>query len=542
MSKKHKLRFGAALEHGEAHNREHRLWSRRDFLSASGLLGAGSFLLGNSTIRAFQPTPLLASLAAGGDNDRILVLIRLDGGNDGLNTVVQRGSSEYYNLRPSLGIPDNQLWALSNEYGMPKETSSLQSLWSEGLMKVIFNVGYPQPNYSHFRSSDIIASATDADTVEETGWLGRFLENEYAAFLEAPPSVPPAIQIGVQANLLFQSDQANMALAVSSPQEFYQIAQTGQLYPTGAAGSNYRDLELGYVRQTANAAFRYAETIQDAYTAGKNEVQYPGSSTNDLSEPMAIIARIVKGQLGTRIFMVDIADFDTHVNQYANHVNLLQQVSTAVQAFYDDLSFGNSGLEKKVLTMTFSEFGRSIYENGSRGTDHGAGTHTLLFGGEIGNGFVGQYQDMSNPDPVGDPPFGIDFRDIYATVLQDWLGNSPQLVQYILGKPTAPIAGLVPPIAPLLGDNGDCALLGHNPKPGMTGAFEIKFSLTQGSAVRLQLLGKDGQLQRTLIDQFMPKGSHTFLFRPTDWYISPGDYQYRLQATGQVFQRTIQVG
>ncbi|MBL7774434.1 MAG: DUF1501 domain-containing protein, partial [Saprospiraceae bacterium] len=263
--------------------------------------------------------------------------------------------------------------------------------------------------------------------------------------------------------------------------------------------------------------------------------------SNDLSAPMAIIARVIKGHIGTRIFLVDIADFDTHVNQRAAHLHLLQQVATSVRAFYDDLATNNSGLEKKVLTMTFSEFGRSIYENGSRGTDHGAGTHTLLFGGGIGNGFVGQYQDMSNPDPIGDPPFSVDFRDIYASVLQNWLGHPPELVQYVLGQPRPTINGLVPPVAPLLGDNGVCALLGHNPHAGQPGIIEIKFSLNQGSAVRLQLLDPAGHGLRTLIDKFVPKGSHTFLFRPADWYVAPGNYQYRLQAVGQVFQRKIRV-
>lgn len=540
MSKKYQQRYGASLEHGEAHEREHRQWSRRDFLSASGLLGAGSLLLGNLRVRAFQPTPLMAALAAsGGDNDRVLVLIRLDGGNDGLNTVIKRGSSEYYNLRPTLAIPENNLWALSSEYGMPLATNALLPLWNEGMMKVIFNVGYPQPNYSHFRSSDIIVSGSDADTVWKTGWVGRFLENEYAAFLEAPPTIPPALQIGTQINLLFQAEDVNMALAVSSPQEFYQIAQTGQLYDSSLLSSSNRDRELAFVRQIANTAFRYGETIRQAYTTGKNNVSYP--SGNDLSEPMAIIARVIKGHLGTRIFLVDIADFDTHVNQLNNHLNLLNQVATAVRAFYDDLAYGNSGLEKKVLTMTFSEFGRTIYENGSRGTDHGAGTHTLLFGGDIGNGFTGQYQDMSNPDPVGDPPFSVDFRNVYATILQDWLGNDPDLVRYILGQPMSTIGGLVPAIPAPAGDNGNCALLGHQPHPTAPGAFEIKYALTQGSAVRLQILDLGGHVLRTVISDFRPKGSHTFVFNPAEWYLPPGNYQYRLLASGQVFQREIRL-
>jgi len=542
MCKKHKLRHGAALEHGEAHHLEHQTWTRRDFLSATGLLGAGSFLLNNLPVRAFQPSPLLASLAAsGGSNDRVLVLIRLDGGNDALNTVVERGSSFYYNLRPTLGIPDNQLWALSPQYGMPLYTNALQPLWNDGMMKVIFNVGYEPPNYSHFRSSDIIASASDPDVKENTGWMGRFLSNEYAAFLEAPPTIPPALNIGVQSNLVFQSAGINMALSVSSPQEFYQIAQTGQLYPTAGLDALPRDLELAFVRQTANSAFRYAKTIQEAYSSGKNQVTYPTALENPLAEQMAIIARLIKGNLGTRIFMVEITGFDTHVAQKNMHQLLLTQVATAVRSFYDDLAFGNSGLEKKVLGMTFSEFGRSIYENGSFGTDHGWGTHTLLFGGDIGNGFEGQYQDMSNPDPVGDPPNSVDFRSIYATVLQNWLGNTPDLSNFVMGKSFPTIPNLVPGIAPALGDNNQCALLGHNPHTGAAGTYDIKFSMMQNGPVRLQILDKAGHVIRTLIDAYQNKGSHTFHFKPAEWFVAPGVYQYRLQAGGQVFQREIQV-
>ncbi|MBK8194050.1 MAG: DUF1501 domain-containing protein [Lewinellaceae bacterium] len=538
MSEKYtNQRHGASPKHGEAHNREHRLWSRRDFLSATGLMGAGSFLLGGLPLRAFQPTPLMAALT-GGPNDRILVLIRLDGGNDGLNTVVERGNSSYYNIRPTIAINENNMWPLSTEYGMPLATTALQPMWNEGMMKVIFNVGYPQPNYSHFRSYDIMASASDSDVVVNTGWLGRFLDNEYAAFLESPPVIPPALQIGIQTNLVFKGDQANMSLAVSSPQEFYQIAQSGQLYNTASLGNTPRELELAFVRQTANSAFRYSETIHDAYGKGKNDVSYPGG--NDLAEQLAIVARLIKGNLGTRVFMVEIGGFDTHATQYDTHLELLEKLSAAVKTFYDDLAFGSSGLEDKVLSMTFSEFGRSISENGSKGTDHGWGTHTLLFGGVIGNGFTGQYQDLSNPDPFGDPPFSVDFRSLYATILQDWLGNTPELVQYVMGQKQFPvISGLVPAIAPALGDNNKCALLGHNPKSGSSGTIEIKYAMMQSGPLRLQLLDKAGQVLRTFIDDYKDKGSYVFEFKPADWFIGSGVYQYRLQSGGQAFQREI---
>jgi len=540
MCEKHKYRPGATLNDRAAHEKDHNLWSRRDFLSATGLFGMGSLLLGGLPVRTFQPTPLMASLAAGG-NDRILVLIRLDGGNDGLNTVIKRGSSDYYNMRPGISIKENNMWALSTEYGMPLTTNALQPLWDEGMMKVIFNVGYPEPNLSHFRSFDIIASASDADTVVETGWLGRFLGTEYAAFLDTPPIVPPALQIGLQNNLIFKSDQANMSLAISSPQEFYQIAQSGQLYETASLGNTPRELELAYVRQAANSAFRYSSTIQQAYSAGKNDVTYPDPDVNPLAEQLAIVARLIKGNLGTKVFMVELGGFDTHANQLNNHLYLLNQLATAVKTFYDDLGFGNSGLGENVLSLTFSEFGRAIFENSSGGTDHGWGTHMMLFGGGIGNGFTGQYQDLSDPNPYTDPPFSVDFRSVYATILQDWLGNTPELVNFVMGgQQTFPvIGGLVPAMAPFIGDNGKCALLGHNPHPSLSNTIEIKYAIMKEGPLRLQVLDKAGNILRTLIDEYKTPGSYIFNFKASDWFLSPGTYQYRLQSGGQAFQREI---
>jgi uncharacterized protein (DUF1501 family) len=529
-------RSGATPDNTNAHEQEHNLWSRRDFLSATGILGAGAMTLGHMGIRAFQPTPLMAAMA-GGNNERILVLIRLSGGNDGLNTIIERNNPYYYNLRPTINMPDNNLWALSNEYGMPLNTNALQPLWEEGMMKVIFNVGYPEPNYSHFRSYDIVASASNADVEVNTGWIGRFLENEYAAFLETPPTVPPALQIGVESNLIFKSNAANMALSVNSPQEFYQIAQTGQLYDTSTLGNTPKELELAYVRQTANAAFRYAETIKNAYSKGKNQVDYP--TDNNLAEQFAIVARLIKGNLGTRVYMVEIGGFDTHAGQLENHPVLLNRLSTAVKAFYDDLDAGNAALSKNVLGMTFSEFGRTIYENGSQGTDHGWGTPMILFGGEIGNGFTGAYQDLSNPDPYTDPAFSVDFRSVYSTIMQNWMGNSPELVNFVMGQTHQVIGGLVPAVAPAAGDNGKCVLLGHN--PGIAGSIEIKFAMLQNGPLRLQLLDPAGQVLRTVLNETRPAGSYTFLLKPSDWLLSPGTYQYRLQSGGQVFQRSLKI-
>lgn len=533
--KKVKQRYGASIKHGDAHKKDHRKWSRRDFLVNSGLVTLGSgLMLGSASVSAFQPSPLMASLSANGC-DRTLVLIRLEGGNDGLNTIIQRDNDEYYNIRPTLAVQEANLWGLSTEFGMPNEMIDLESMWGDGRMKVIHNVGYPDQDYSHFRSSDIWASASDTDEYVNSGWFGRYLDNEFPAFLSAPPTVPPALQIGVSTNLVFRADYGNLALAISNPTEFYQIAQTGDLYDATNLGNCASEVELSFLRQTANNAFRYSETIRVAYNAATNEAPYP---TNDLAEQLAIVARLIKGNLGTKIYMVTIGGFDTHANQNPLHQELITEVATAVKAFYNDMDASN--LSNEVLTMTFSEFGRTIFENGSEGTDHGTGAPIMLFGGtDLGSGFVGTPPDLVNVGPYEDPAFSVDFRSVYATVLQDWLCTDPTVTDYVIGQPIDTINGLVPQGNPSVGSNNTAALLGHNPSTATTGAIAIKYSILRRGTVRLRILDQSGQPLRTLINEFKERGSYTFDFNPPSFYLPPGNYLYQLDTGGKIYNRPI---
>jgi len=533
--KKVKQRYGASINHGEAHKKDHRKWSRRDFLVNSGLVTLGSgLMLGSSPVSAFQPSPLMASLNASGC-DRTLVLIRLEGGNDGLNTIVHRGNDEYYNIRPTLAVQEADLWALNDDFGMPNEMQALESFWGDGRMKVIHNVGYPDQDYSHFRSSDIWASASDTDDYVNSGWFGRYLDNEFPAFLTAPPTIPPALQIGVSTNLVFRADYGNMALAISNPTEFYQIAQTGDLYNSNNLGNCASDAELAFLRQTANNAFRYSETIKVAYNAGSNEANYPDS---DLSEQLAIVARLIKGSLGTKIYMVTIGGFDTHAGQNPFHQELIAEVATSVKAFYDDMDASN--LSDKVLTMTFSEFGRTIFENGSEGTDHGTGAPIMLFGGtNLGSGFIGTAPDLVNVGPYEDPAFSVDFRSVYATILQDWLCTDPTVTDYVIGQPIDTINNLVPSGNPSVGSNDTAALLGHNPAANNPGNMAIKYSILRRGTVRLRILDTSGQPLRTLINEFKERGSYTFDFNPSSYFLPPGNYLYQLDTGGKVYSRPV---
>jgi uncharacterized protein (DUF1501 family) len=531
----YRKKHGAAAEHGQAHEQEHREWDRRTFLKMTGMAALGSaFMLGGSPVQAFAPNDLLHKLSSADCGDRTLVLIRLKGGNDGLNTVILRGNDEYYNIRPTLAVPESGLWGLSDEYGMPNELLNLQPLWEEGKMQVIHNVGYPNQNYSHFRSSDIWASASDSNELVHTGWIGRMLDRELPAFQTAAPVIPPALQIGIQANMVFQADFGNMALAISNPAEFYQLAQTGQLYTTGLAGQSPHEQELDFVRTVANSAFRYSESIQGAYNTGSNQAAYPN---NYLAEQLAIISRLIKGDLGTKVYMVSIGGFDTHSLQANSHPILLQYLADSVKAFFDDL--GMSGHDENVLAMTFSEFGRTIYENGSMGTDHGTGAPMMIFGKDIGNAFHGEAPDLENVNMYGDPEHSVDFRSVYSTVLSNWLCIPSEVTANALGQEFPLIENMLPPSSPPVGSSQVALLLGHKPVAGQGAVFEIDYSIKQPGRVRIVLLNEAGQPIRILLDKFHERGSHKMIFRPVDFFLSSGKYHYQLEAGGMRYSRKI---
>ena len=530
-------RSGKTMSDEAAHEKEHLGFSRRDFLQSAGLFSAGlAATLSGVPVYAMGNAWKMAPLAAL-ESDRVLVLIQMRGGNDGLNMVIDRFNSEYYDIRPTLAISENNLWALNGKTGMPNNMINLKPMWEEGKMKVIQNVGYPQPNYSHFRSSDIWASASDTYEYENTGWIGRYIQHDLPAYLEAQPTVPPAMQIGVQTDLIFQGEDLNLALAVSSPQEFYKLASSGQLYSLSNLDNTPRDKELFYLRQVANSAFRYSQSISDAYNKGRNEVSYPDSN---LAQQLAIVSRLIKGNLGTKVYLVYIDGFDTHAEQYDKHLNLLNQLSSAVKSFYDDL--GKGGKDDKVLGMTFSEFGRTIYENGSEGTDHGTSAPMLMFAKGLGQGIVGNAPDLINVDNYGDPFFEIDFRDVYASVLSQWFGLPAEVTQFVVGKEKEGINNLVPQQPETIGTENFGALLGHRMAADQPDVLQIRYSINQGGPAILEILNEGGQVIRTLLNSSIDKGSHTLEVNIKKQALRAGTYTYRLKVGGKIYQRKLVLG
>ena len=405
------------------HDQEHLLWNRRSFIQALGLVGGGSMMLGSHTVSATKPSPLSVALAES-ENDHILVIIRLEGGNDGLNTIVPvYDYASYANLRPTIRHQQSDLLNLNADFAIPNYMNALESVWGDGNMKVVHGVGYPQQNLSHFRSTDIWAST--ADTYEEpTGWWGRYFEDLYPDYLINPPEIPPAVQIGNVGNLIFDGNNNNYAFTVANLEQLQNVAENGTLHDVVNIPDCVYGDKLLFMRATANTTFLYAETIHDAYTAASNNADY---GEGDLGQQLSAVARLIKGGLGTKVYMVSLGSFDTHANQPERHQELLQDLSNSIKAFYEDLAV--SGMDDKVLGMTISEFGRRPYENGSDGTDHGAASPVMLFGAGLnGSGFVGEHPDINEWDANDNLIPTNDFRDVYNSVLTNWFCLDPSVI------------------------------------------------------------------------------------------------------------------
>ena len=422
-------------------------YSRRALLSRGMVLASGAvtipYFLQKSAVVLAQATDPALSSQAGVPEDRILVVVQLAGGNDGLNTVIPFEDDAYYRARPSIGVPREQVVRLSakQDVGVHPALAGVKSLYDDGLATIVQGVGYPNPNRSHFTSMDIWHTAdTDA---QGDGWLGRYFDNQCAG---APGgaggcSGHDGIAIGREAPLAMQGRAFN-PIAFETPDLF---RWTGlDLHP--AMAQPYDEILKGELdpaieAENPNAVF-LTRTAMDAQIASDKirravEQQplapYPNSG---LARQLAMVASMIRAGLRTRVYYVSLGGFDTHAGQGAaqgQHANLLRQMGDAVAAFYADLkAAGNDG---RVLTMSFSEFGRRVAQNGSGGTDHGAAAPMFLFGPMVRAGVAGRHPSLDNLDE-GDLRFHTDFRQVYATVLGEWLrGDATE----VLGKRYKPV-------------------------------------------------------------------------------------------------------
>lgn len=367
--------------------------------------------------------------------DKVLILIRMNGGNDGLNMVFP--TDQYAELvvqRANILVPEHQILPLTPVVGLHPKMTALQTLFNEGKLSVIQNVGYPAHNRSHFRSMDIWTTGA-LDINQTSGWLGRYFDSAHPNFPDAYPNVdyldPFAITMGSDVSTTCQGLMGNFSHGVSNPFNTSNLLMT----PVVNDGSYYGG-QIEYISTLINQTNEYGQQISSAASAG-NSLSNLYDPLNPLAVQLKYIAQMISGGLKTKVYILNVNGFDTHDAQVDQndpkegaHAVLLQRISEAIGAFQHDLQL--LGLEQRVAGLTFSEFGRQIASNGSFGTDHGDAAPLLLFGACVGNGIIGANPQI--PGQVNNQaglPMEIDFRDIYASILKDWFEVDAQVIQGI---------------------------------------------------------------------------------------------------------------
>lgn len=509
---------------------------RRDFLRIAAPASVLPFALNGLAVKAFGRSPVLDALAQSDCDDHVLVLIQLNGGNDGLNTIIPLDQySNYSKARANIAIAENAVLKLTNETGIHPQMDAVQKLYQNGMIRVVQSVGYPLPNYSHFRSTDIWLTASESEEIVSTGWLGRYLDTQYPNFPIGYPNTtmpdPLAIQIGSVISTGLEGKNANMGMAFTDPTTYYNITNIKD--KNGSA--RWRE-EVDYVRSIGDQIEKFATPVKAAATKIPKNLStlYPTAAQNPLAAQLAIVARLIAGGLKTKIYVVSLSGFDTHAFQNTGgdgtpvtHGTLLNQVSVGINAFMDDLKL--LGVRDRVVGMTFSEFGRRIKSNGSGGTDHGAAAPVMLFGTNVISGILGANPTIpSSATSEDNVPMLYDFRSVYASLLRDWFCLPASTVRDVLYKDfqTLPlIKGATSVNEPDLSSAN--ALLGNSPEP-FGGSTRVRFR-TIGGYVRLALFDSTG---RELL---------TFLERN----LEPGDYEVPLDAVGLptgVYYCRMQVG
>jgi uncharacterized protein (DUF1501 family) len=386
--------------------------NRRSFLQHSILTSAGALLLPDTLLSAMSDTRV---------NSKKLVVIQLSGGNDSLNMVVPYTNKTYYKLRPALAIPEKDVLKLSKDQGLSPVMTSFKKLYEQGRLSIINSVGYPGPDRSHFRSMDIWQSASDSDRYLSTGWIGRYL-----SLLPDEQRKPhAAIEIDTNLDLALKGSTIT-GLSLENPDRLYDSIRRGMFRPlTKTISQKTGNPNLKYIHETmletvSSVDYIHGKTAGHAPTRGQNY------SKGRLTANLSVIAGLINANLSTRVYYTTFSGFDTHVNQKPQQARLLKELSDGVGSFVNELD--ESGHMNDVVILIFSEFGRRVKQNASNGTDHGCAGNILLISNNLKTkGFYNDPPDLSDLDK-GDVKYKIDFRSVYAALLEKQLDMKHELI------------------------------------------------------------------------------------------------------------------
>ena len=405
---------------------------RKSFIKRALPVATLPFLINGLSFKAFgKGSAFEQMLRAATQTDRVLVLIQLNGGNDGLNTVIPLDQySALSAARANILIQQNLVLGLNGTTatGLHPSLTGIQNLYNNQKVAIVQGVSYPNPSFSHFRATDIWLTAADSSQTLTTGWVGRFLDQEYTGYPTGYPNTndpdPLALQIGNVVSTALQGPSVSMGIAITSSSSFYQLT-SGNYDPAPNTPAGH---ELSFIRETSIQTQQYATVIKNAALSQANlSTLYPTAGVNSLADQLKIVAQLIGGGLQTRVYMCNLGGFDTHNSQVdatggtetGDHADLMKKISDAVTAFEDDITL--MGQQDRVLGMTFSEFGRRIKSNASYGTDHGSSLPVILFGSKVKGGLVGTNPVIPANAGVNDNlPMQFDFRSIYTSILKNW--------------------------------------------------------------------------------------------------------------------------
>ena len=409
------------------------LCTRREFLRASSILAVGAAMPAFLAKAIAATTAELGGTIPGFKDDRILVVVQLGGGNDGLNTLVPFTDDAYFRARPRIALKDDKIIKLTGDVALNAKMKAFKDLADQGKLCVVEGVGYPNPNRSHFRSTEIWQTGVDSDRYSETGWIGRYFDNQCGGTAEPVAGVA----VGGERPQSF-AGQKGFGVAFQDPNSFGWTEGQGEakernFQVLNAANETLHNDTLDFLRKVTNNAVLSSDRVREVAKKYKGGIEYP---RDPFANSLQTVAKMIAGGLPTRIYYVTLTGFDTHANQLNTHDNLLERFANGIAAFQRDLE--SQGNAQRVLTMTFSEFGRRVGENASGGTDHGTAAPMFLVGDMLNAGMAGKRPSLTDLDQ-GDLKYTTDFRGIYASVLDQWLGADSKLV---LGK-AFPQIGLI---------------------------------------------------------------------------------------------------
>ncbi len=513
--------------------------NRRSFLRNSSIASLPLFLNGFPVNALnFSPFNSISSLA----NDKVLILIQLNGGNDGLNTLIPLDKySLIHPHRSNVIIPENKILKINDESGLHPSMDKAQILFQEGKMSAILNVGHPEIDLSHFRSQEKwLTGFTANEEALTTGWLGRFLDQTHPTFPQGYPNSdfpdPFAITLGAIVSETCEGIGGTYSMALSDPDDLKRVTEIkqGTNYP-----ENYQDL-LNFVNLTISLSNSYSENLSSANELGINYVEYPET---DLAQQLKIVARLIAGGTQTKIYVLNLGGFDTHISQVDNsdptrgaHANLLKTISDGIYSFQMDLEA--SGNDHRVMGMIYSEFGRRIKSNSKTGTDHGVAAPMFLFGSCVKQPIFGNSPHI--PDEIAvntSVPYEIHFLSVYGSILRDWFGAEESLIGNVFSGEDfnfLPILNqcnnVVTNSSEPVGFTGDLKVY---PNPASQFAtLEIDLPEKEG-IVTIRVLSMRGKVVKILLQRRLDQGNHNIPIEIAD--LPAGTYI--IQAIGNQINR-----